>query len=218
MKHIIFALIAVALTTTAMGQEGKAAYGSAPLDVMFSKYGDYLDLAEKGTPGFRPLYRALSKQKNPGPIIFEFEFEGKTYREEADWEGFIDFRPTRAMLEANPTVTVNQPKGTMAMNVSVGLDVELKQEYDLQLLLKQTQAAWKKAKKLGGFLSFLAPKHTNLLVIYEDSCEMAEWTVTGPDDPITESGRETRIPFKNKKARKAERLTTSCKPKRIVFE
>jgi len=195
-----------------------ADHGAAPLQLLFSKYDEYLDLAEKGDPGFRPLYRAISKREDTGPIQFEFTHEGQTYRMDADSEGFIDFRPTRAVFEANPTVKVNQPKGTMAMNLSVALNVPLEKDYNLKALHDQTHSVWKEVKKLGGFMSFLAPKHTNLLVVFEDACEAASWKVTTGTEVMESSGREAQIPFKDKEARKADSITFSCTPKRIVFQ
>jgi hypothetical protein len=193
-------------------------YASAPLNMLFPKYEDFQEIAKKGPMGFRPLYRALSKRDEPGVISFSFEHEGKTYDLDADWEGFIDFRPTPDMLKTNPVVTVNQPKGTMAMNLSIGLDVPLQKTYQLKELHEQTHAAWKKVKKLGGMMSFLAPSHTDLLVVFEDDCEYANWTVRGAGPDADGAGKEARIPFTDKKARKAETISFSCTPKRIVFQ
>lgn len=217
MKHIITALLAAVLSAAAIGSDDKAEHGSAPLNVMFSKYEDYLEIAADGAPGFSPLYQVVSDGKGMDGVVFTFSHGGEDFSVTSGKNGFIDFRPTAALLDANPMVTVNQPKGTMGMSLRVQLDVPLQTDYDIKILFQQTQAAWKKVKKLGGFMSFLAPKYTNLLIEFEDSCSERSWTVYEDGKASRETGDVVLVPFKKKKARKAERLTLSCKPKRILF-
>lgn len=218
MKHIITVLLVAALSVAAIGSDGKTEQGSAPLNVMFSKYEDYLEIAADGPPGFSPIYQVVSDGKGMEGVVFTFSHGGEDFRVMSGQQGYIDFRPTQGLLQANPMVTVNQPKGTMGMSLRVQLDVPLEKEYDIQALFKQTQVAWKKVKKLGGFMSFLAPKYTNLLIEFEDSCTERNWTVYEDGKATHETGDVVLVPFKKKKARKAERLTLSCRPKRILFQ
>lgn len=190
-----------------------------PLSNLFSKYGDYLDFAAGEKPAFAPNYRVYSKNGPVDDLSFSFSHAGETIRFAADAQGLIDYRPGQDLLAADPVVTVNQPKGTMKLDLTIEFLEPGRPSYDMRALHERAHAAWDQVKDIGGFGSLFAPSHTSLTATFDDTCPTVIWSVMVGTKQLaggTTDG-DVEIEFKKKKLRNADTLTFSCAPNRFLF-
>lgn len=190
----------------------------APLAAIFGQYSKYLALSEKDKAVLGTEIRILSKTVKPADIFLSFEFQNKTYEIRPDKNSRITFRPTQAMLDENPLVSVNQPKGTLGL--SLNGTVKLPQVKSLPIEESHTtiHQAWKIAKSFAGAFSFLAPKYAKISVEFDTSCQSQTWSVQDEGNKVIAKGTaEDLINFKSKKIRRAKTIEFGCTPTGYYF-
>lgn len=188
----------------------------APLSKLFVKYSDYLAFDEEKRSGFYPRYKLTAKEAASQDVVITFEYKGKEQRIDIDEEGYLLFSPTKQMLEDDPLVHIDQPQGTLRLNLQLGVRLDPALSYETPELHEHVHKAFKAAKSLGGFMAVFAPSHSNIKVGFDPACE-------NPEATYEYDGRETNlaqptknqaiIPFKkDKKMRKRGTLKFSCVP------
>jgi len=197
----------------------KSARAKIDLSRLYTGYADYLELRQKAEPDFTPIYRIMSKKVPSEEVKLHFEFQGKTYEITPLEGGMVHFRPTAEMLDANPVVWSNQPKGTLSMKVNARLIWESEIPYNLKNMHSVVHKAWGDFKGLGGFMSFLAPRHVPVIMEFSEECVGDEWTMLRGKKIITSGKNETltKIDFTKKAVRRSDSLTLTCKPEALYI-
>lgn len=193
---------------------GEDVNSTVPLSRLFSKYADFLAMPADKRVDLVPRYKLLSKLANPSDVVLAFVFKGKQQHIAVDADGFLDFSPSKAMLEANPIVSVNQLKGTMGISLSIGFKIGEAKKFDMAVLHGRVHRAFKAAKSLGGIMAVFAPSHTGLRLKFNSSCSApsAFFSAEGKDEPLLfDKDGFVLVPFKKqKKMRKGGDLKLSC--------
>ncbi|SDE63009.1 hypothetical protein [Kordiimonas lacus] len=208
--------LAACLTASAKAEEKNA---SLPLAKLFHKYDTYLKMASKEEPAFKPLYRVFPREGEAGVLEMSFTHNGKSVTFSTDEKGYIDYRPSQELLEANPVVTVDRPQNSMSLALTLGVLEPASTSYDMRALHDKVHTAWGQAKGLGGFMSILAPKHSNITANFGESCPTVTWSIKAQGKQIA-GGSATGsvlIEFKDKVIRKADTLTFSCTPEQLML-
>ena len=206
----LFLSLALWPVTAAQGED----LSSVPLSRLYHKYSEFMDMSAEDQRLIFPRYQLFSKYADPGAVKLFFTFEGEKRAIEVDKDGYLLFYPSKAMLTADPVVYVDQPKGTMRLNLSIGFKMGDALEFDSRLLHERVHKGFKLAKSLGGFMAMFAPSHSNLQLRFGPTCE-------APKASFEHEGKRTSlmhgdpvhvvVPFKkNKKMRKGGKLLLSC--------
>lgn len=209
----VIGFLSVLFAPRALAENG---FASLPLSHLYNKYDKFLELPEEASRYLSPRYKLRSKLVEPGTVKLSFVFENETHLVEVDKDGYLMSYPSKAMLAADPTVYTDQPKGSMALTLTIGFKMEEALEYDARLLHERVHNAFKAAKSLGGFMAVFAPSHKNIKLAFSTSCHMprATYEVDGTAIDLMHSAEGyATIPFeKDKKMRKKGKLKFSCQP------
>ena len=187
---------------------------SIPLSKLYSKYSKFLTMPAEDRQRLVPRYKLQSKHADPADVKLSFEFRNAQYHIPVDKDGSLAFFPTEEMLETNPVVFVDQPKGSMGINLMIGFKMEEGLEFDMRQLHDRVHKAFKTMKSLGGALSFFAPSHSDLHLVFDPACQAptASFEHKGIQKNLMEEGAlKALVPFnKDKKLRKGGTLILSC--------
>ena len=209
----IIGILSVLFAPQAIAAEG---FASLPLSRLYSKYSKYLDLPEEVRRDLFPRYKLRSKATDQGSVRLYFTFNNEKHQVEVDKDGYLLSYPSKAMLAADPTVYTDQPKGSMALDLTIGFNMGEALEYDARLLHERIHKAFKAAKSMAGFLAVFAPSHSNLRLGFDQACQKPEATYEGGAVTVDlMHGAESiaTVPFKKEKqVRKKGKLKLSCRP------
>ena len=212
--------LALACTTGLLADEPGDTGSTIPLSKLFRGYSDYLELSTHEIPALVPVYTLTSETAPAEALELGFEYEGEVINFAPEQDGKLRYRPTAAMLAADPMVHSNQPKGSLALSLTLDVVLVGKTRYDIGDLHKQVHVAWGQAKDFGGLMAVFSPKHVSLIVHFPDSCTDKRWSVTKGKELVVEGAGQAgfELDFGDKKVRKADLLVLSCRPERFSLK
>jgi hypothetical protein len=216
-RNVIFNLVLVVFTFNTAQAKANADFSSVPLAQLFSNYDKYLKIKKKDKLNFKPVYILQSKTVSPDEVVLSFSYDGQDYALKPKSDGYIAFYPTKQMLDANPMVATNQPKGTLSVEISLQLTPVLSNEYTIDNLHNTTHKAWGVAKKFAGAMRFFAPKHNFITAIFSDVCGDASWQINKGEKVVLKGDGLSGavIDFSKKEIRNAEKIKFNCTPDRF---
>ncbi len=215
MLRMLLIIFSFALSTQVVADAD--AESSIPMARLYDGYEKYLEKSVNDELALLPVYTLTSKEVEPSEIKLHFRYQNQEYAFGPEADGRLRFRPTADMLEANPVVFSNQPKGTLAITLSVDVAVVSKTRYKVSDLHDRVHQAWGEAKSFRGVLSVFAAKHSGLKVIFPESCTDKKWSVLKGQKVVVsgEDEAEFLLDFGDKKVRKADYVMLSCRPYRF---
>ncbi|WP_262692779.1 hypothetical protein [Kordiimonas aestuarii] len=218
MIRIVF-LVVVALALSQPARPDADAPATIPLEKLFSGYDEYLEKSAERMLIIMPVYTLSAKLAKPEDVDLEFFYEGNRISFRPQSDGRLRYRPSAAMLEANPEVQTNQPRGTLAMTITIDVVMVARNRYAMEELHDRVHKAWGQAKSSRGIMSIFASKHSGLRVHFPASCTERKWMVTRRGGVVA-SGADAEaftLDFGKKEIRKADQLLLSCRPDRFTL-
>ena len=216
-RVVLLVCLAFALTNPAHADADAPA--TIPLEKLFTGYDEYLEASARRMLTIAPVYSLSAKLARPEEVELTFDYEGQRIMFRPDADGRIRFRPSAAMLEANPDVETNQPRGTLAMTLTVDVVMVARNRYAIPELHDRVHRAWGEAKSFRGGLSLFAARHSGLLVHFPANCTDRKWMITRRGNVVASGAKETTftIDFGEKEIRRADQLLLACRPDRFTL-
>ncbi|WP_417452008.1 hypothetical protein [Kordiimonas sp.] len=218
MIRFVFLVIVAVLISLPVRSDADAP-ATISLEKLFSGYGEYLDALSKRMLIIAPAYTLTAKLAKPEEIELGFDFEGRHISFQPQADGRLRFRPSAGMLKANPDVQTNQPRGTLALTLTIDVVMIARNRYVMEELHERVHKAWGQVKGFRGMMSIFASKHSALLVHFPTSCTERKWMVTRLGKTVVSGAAEQSfvLDFSEKQIRKADQLLLSCRPDRFTL-
>lgn len=184
---------------------------------LFAGYDDFLEKSSERMLIVAPAYEVAATLAKPEEIEFQFSYDGTDIAFRPLPDGRLYFRPTPAMLEADPEVVSNQPRGTLTLTMTMDIVMVARNRYAMDTLHDRVHKAWGQAKSFRGVMSIFAARHAGLLMHFPTSCTETKWMVTKRGSVVASgAGADTvTLDFGEKVIRKSDQLLLSCRPDRF---
>lgn len=217
LRSAVFALI-MALFALPVYADADAP-ATIPLRDLFTGYDEFLERSSERMLIIAPVYTLAARLVSPEEIELSFGFEGRTVTFRPLPDGRLRYRPSAQMLEANPEVTSNQPRGTLSVTMVLDVVMVARNRYRMEELHDRVHKAWGQAKKSRGLMSIFAPSHSKLMMHFPASCTETKWMVTKRGSVVASGAGANRVTldFGEKTVRKADQLLLSCRPDRFTL-
>ncbi|WP_155860053.1 hypothetical protein [Kordiimonas gwangyangensis] len=188
-----------------------------PLKDLFTGYDEFLEKSSERMLIIAPVYSLAARLARPEEVELTFDYDGKPFTFRPMKDGRLRFRPSAQMLEANPEVVTNQPRGTLAVTMVLDIVMVARNRYPIDELHDRVHKAWGQAKSFRGLMSIFSSSHSKVMMHFPSSCTETKWMVTKRGSVIASGAGVSKVTldFSEKVVRKADQLLLSCRPDRF---